>query len=170
MKLPNVYNYGTLFAFSGLDGENEHNNDFCGVTMPTPVTIRFDAKTPVSLHCAVKSAQMNTVLSDMIESDEVLLLFADKHTVLGRSSARVSVFAEGIEAKPLDGADVLAADGFAYALLTDGERFAFCRKATAEEAIAAGKVDMVVSLVNALYLLQVNVLDGMEQSFGCQVI
>ena len=35
---------------------------------------------------------------------------------------------------------------------------------------SAGKVDMVVSLINALYLLQVNVLDSAESSFGCQVI
>lgn len=35
---------------------------------------------------------------------------------------------------------------------------------------SAGKVDMVVSVINALYLLQVDVLDGMEQCFGCQVI
>ena len=139
MKLPNVYNYGTLFAFSGLDGENEHKNDFCGVTMQTPVTIRFDATTPVSLHCAVKNAQMDTVLSDMIESEELLLLFADKHTVLGRCSAPVSLFAEGIKVKPLDGAKVLCADGFAYALFTEGERFAFCREASAERAIAAAK-------------------------------
>lgn len=35
---------------------------------------------------------------------------------------------------------------------------------------SAGKVDMVVSIINALYLLQVNVLDSMEQGFGCQII
>lgn len=35
---------------------------------------------------------------------------------------------------------------------------------------SAGKVDMVVSLINALFLLQVNVLDNMDQGFGCQVI
>lgn len=34
---------------------------------------------------------------------------------------------------------------------------------------SAGKVDMVVSIINALYLLQVNVLDGYED-FGIQVI
>ncbi len=34
---------------------------------------------------------------------------------------------------------------------------------------SAGKVDMVVSLINALYLLQVNVLDAMESDFGCQI-
>lgn len=35
---------------------------------------------------------------------------------------------------------------------------------------SAGKVDMVVSLINALFLLQVNVLDNMEEGFGCQII
>lgn len=35
---------------------------------------------------------------------------------------------------------------------------------------SAGKVDMVVSIINALYLLQVNVIDSMESGFGCQVI
>lgn len=33
-----------------------------------------------------------------------------------------------------------------------------------------GKVDMVVSLINALYLLQVNVLDNATDDFGCQII
>lgn len=35
---------------------------------------------------------------------------------------------------------------------------------------SSGKVDMVVSLINALYLLQVNVLDQCENDFGCQII
>lgn len=35
---------------------------------------------------------------------------------------------------------------------------------------SAGKVDMVVSIINALFLLQVDVLDNMGDGFGCQVI
>lgn len=35
---------------------------------------------------------------------------------------------------------------------------------------SAGKVDMVVSLINAVFLLQVNVLDQLDNIFGCQVI
>lgn len=35
---------------------------------------------------------------------------------------------------------------------------------------SAGKVDMVVSLINAIFLLQVNVLDNIEEDFGCQII
>ena len=35
---------------------------------------------------------------------------------------------------------------------------------------SAGKVDMVVSLINAVYLLQVNVLDNIGKNFGCQII
>lgn len=34
---------------------------------------------------------------------------------------------------------------------------------------SAGKVDMVVSLINAIFLLQVNVLDQQEQNWGCQI-
>lgn len=35
---------------------------------------------------------------------------------------------------------------------------------------SAGKVDMVVSIINALFLLQVNELDNAAENFGCQVI
>ncbi|WP_296613238.1 terminase TerL endonuclease subunit [Ruminococcus sp.] len=35
---------------------------------------------------------------------------------------------------------------------------------------SAGKVDMVVSIINALFLLQVNELDNVGSDFGCQVI
>ncbi len=35
---------------------------------------------------------------------------------------------------------------------------------------SAGKVDMVVSIINALFLLQVDVLDNMGDGFGCQII
>lgn len=35
---------------------------------------------------------------------------------------------------------------------------------------SAGKVDMVVSLINAIYLLQVNELDNAGSDFGCQEI
>lgn len=34
---------------------------------------------------------------------------------------------------------------------------------------STGKVDMVVSLINAIFLLQVNVLDQQEQNWGCQI-
>ncbi|MCM1008993.1 MAG: terminase large subunit [Ruminococcus flavefaciens] len=35
---------------------------------------------------------------------------------------------------------------------------------------SCGKVDMVVSLINAIYLLQLNELDAVENDFGCQEI
>lgn len=35
---------------------------------------------------------------------------------------------------------------------------------------SAGKVDMVISIINAMFLLQVNELDNAEQNFGCQII
>lgn len=35
---------------------------------------------------------------------------------------------------------------------------------------SSGKVDMVVSVINAMFLLQVNVLDQLRNDFGCQII
>lgn len=35
---------------------------------------------------------------------------------------------------------------------------------------SSGKVDMVVSVINAMFLLQVNVLDQLGNDFGCQII
>ena len=43
MRLPNHYNYGSLFAYSGIDGENLHKDDFVGMLMHQPVSVRFDA-------------------------------------------------------------------------------------------------------------------------------
>ncbi len=139
MKLPNKYCYGTLFGFSGLDGENDHNGDFIAMTMRRPVSLRFDAKTPVTLAIALEDTQMDFVLSDALQSRELLLVFADKTTVLGRTTAPVTSFAEGAEALETGGAQVLLCNGFAYALFVQGDRFAFCRAETAKAAAAAAK-------------------------------
>ena len=77
MRLPNHYNYGALFACSGIDGENLHKNDFVGMLMHQPVQVRFDAANPVTLSVDVNSDRMTVVLSDVLQSDELLLVFVD---------------------------------------------------------------------------------------------
>lgn len=141
MKLPNHYNYGALFAFSGINGENSHMQDFAGMLMQTPVQIRFDAKTnPVTLAVDVTADNMDFVLSDVLQSEELLLVFADKTTVLGKTTRPVRMFAaQGAETEVLDNVQLLCADGWGYALFVQGERFAFCREATAEAAAQAAK-------------------------------
>ena len=108
MKLPDRYNYGTLFGFSGLAGENRHVDDFIGMLMPQPVTVRFDAKIPVRLSVPMPDAKMRLVLSDVLEGDGLLLVFADRNTVLGRSSVQPQISADGpADSEISDGAQVL---------------------------------------------------------------
>ena len=67
MKLPDIYSYGQLFAFSGIDGINCHNDDFAGMLMPQKITIRFDFENPVFLSIPY------------IEKMKLLLLFSTLH-------------------------------------------------------------------------------------------
>jgi hypothetical protein len=49
MKMHNHYNYGQLFCFSGLDGETSRTDDFVGMMMEEPITIRFHFDSDVTL-------------------------------------------------------------------------------------------------------------------------
>lgn len=49
MKLHNKYSYGQIFAFSGIDGVCDYNDDFVGVQMYEPINIRFHFKKTVTL-------------------------------------------------------------------------------------------------------------------------
>lgn len=147
MKLPDRYNYGTLFGFSGLAGENRHVDDFIGMLMPQPVTVRFDAKIPVRLSVPMPDAKMRLVLSDVLEGDGLLLVFADRNTVLGRSSVQPQISADGpADSEISDGAQVLSCNGFCYALCIDGERFAFCRASSVPDAVAAAKEKLALDI------------------------
>ena len=146
MKLPNRYNYGTLFGFSGLAGENSHDDDFIGMLMPQPVTVRFEAMIPVTLFVPVSGAELDFVLSDVLQSEDLLLVFADQTTVLGRSKNEPKISAEGVELQTLNGADVLSCNDFCYALFTEGERFALCRAESAQKAVAAAKEKIALDI------------------------
>ena len=147
MRLPDHYNYGSLFAFSGIDGENLHKNDFVGMLMHQPVQIRFDAANPVTLSVDVNSDRMTVVLSDVLQSDELLLIFADKTTVIGRTNCRVRIStAVRCALQTRRGAQLLQANGFCYALLVQGDRFVFCREKTAPLALAAAQEKLALDI------------------------
>ncbi len=151
MNLPHKYNYGSLFGFSGIDGENLHKNDFVGMLMHQPVQIRFDASNPVTLAVDVNSDKMRVVLSDALQSDELLLVFADKTTVIGRTRCRVRIStAVRCALQTRRGAQLLQANGFCYALLTQGDRFVFCREKTAALALAAAQEKLALD-IDAIY-------------------
>ena len=140
MNLPDKYAYGCLFAMSGVDAVNEHADDFCGMLMPCPVTVRFDADNPVSLHIPVDSkTRFEYVLCDILRGDGVLLAFADCNTVIGRSESEPEILAESADTYACGGARIIAANGFYYALVTDGDSFALCRARSEKNAISGAK-------------------------------
>lgn len=152
MRLPNQYNYGALFAYSGIDGENLHKDDFVGMLMHKPVSVRFDAKNPVTLSVDVTSSNMRVILSDALQSDELLLFFADKTTVIGKTTCRVQISTDvrcAIQTR--HSARLLQANGFCYALLVRGDRFAFCREKTAPRALAAAEEKIALD-IDALFM------------------
>ena len=84
MKLHDKYSYGQLFCFSGLEGETSRNDDFVGMLMDEPITIRFHLETPVIFKAELKGAVFHAVTGDMLCGDGFLIAFTSKNTVVGK--------------------------------------------------------------------------------------
>lgn len=94
MKLHNTYSYGQLFCFSGLDGQTSRRNDFVGMFMSQPVTVRFHFETTVTLHFDLPDAEFSAVTGDMLDGDDLLALFVNCHTIVGKSRVLPTFWAE----------------------------------------------------------------------------
>ena len=140
MKFPDYYGYGQLFAFSGIDGENSHDEDFAGMLMPEKISIRFEAPDAVTLYAPCDTEKFDAVFSDVITGGGVRIVFYDKNTVLGYYENEITMFSEKNAAvKETGDARILTADGFCYCLLTAGGRFAFCREKSEGAALTSAK-------------------------------
>lgn len=91
MKLPNVYGYGGLFAYSGIDGINSYLFDVVGVLMKEPISIRFEFKQNwYKLNFDIKGEiDYKVVSNDMIEAEtekgNFFISFLNYNTIIGRS-------------------------------------------------------------------------------------
>lgn len=95
MNLHNHYNYGQLFCFSGLDGETSRNNDFVGMLLEEPLTVRFHFDNAVTLRIPLPSnAIFKAITGDMIEGENVFVSFLDKDTVVGKAPVKPIVLTE----------------------------------------------------------------------------
>ena len=165
MRLPDTYNYGTLFAYSGLAGDNDYGDaDFAAITMPQPISLRFDAADPVTLHLPVDNTQMDFVLSDVLQCRQALVVFADKETVIGRSANRPQLFAQTATTETAKDLQLLCANGFCYALLWCNGRFALCRAKTAADATEKAQA----SLQRDPYALRDQILDYYNEKPRCR--
>lgn len=96
INLHNQYGYGQLFCFSGLEGETSRNNDFVGMFLDDPITIRFHFDEAVTLQIPLpQSADFKAVTGDMIEGENFSVVFVDKDTVGGKVPVMPIVLTEG---------------------------------------------------------------------------
>jgi len=95
MRLNNIYGYGQLFCYSGLDGETSYKKDLVGMCMQKTIQIRFNFFNPVSLYLPLEQKlKFSAVTGDMIDCDKCLILFASKNTIIGKSTVKPTIFSE----------------------------------------------------------------------------
>ena len=90
MKLNNIWGYGQLFGFSGLDGPNRYYNDFIGTLTNRKIEIRFELQEWIKVYFPVKGrVKFNAITGDMIDAKtqegEFFITFADMDTLVGYS-------------------------------------------------------------------------------------
>ncbi len=95
MKLHNQYGYGQLFCFSGLDGETSRNDDFVGMFLSEPITIRFHFDSTVTLKLPLdENAVFNAVTGDVLVGNDFLVGFINRRTIVGKSAKKPIVLTE----------------------------------------------------------------------------
>ena len=88
MKLNNIWGYGQLFGYSGIDGQNRFQNDFVGTLTAKKIGIRFELTEWVKVYFPVKgSVEFHAITGDMIDAEtkdgSVFITFADCDTLVG---------------------------------------------------------------------------------------
>lgn len=88
MKLNNIWGYGQLFGYSGLDGINRYSNDFIGTLTAKKIGIRFELRQWIKVIFPVKGrVKFRAVTGDMIDAQtadgDVFITFADADTLVG---------------------------------------------------------------------------------------
>ena len=88
MKLNNIWGYGQLFGYSGVDGMNRFQNDFIGTLTSRQIEIRFELTEWVKVYFPVKGqVTFRAITGDMIDAEtedgNVFVTFADCDTLVG---------------------------------------------------------------------------------------
>lgn len=101
MEFHNIYGYGQLFCFSGLDGETCYEDDFTGMLMDEPIKIRFHFKPTLTLSIPLKEGDcFNGIAGDFLDGKGFFISFKDSHTIVGKTIYEPRIEDEkGIEIK-----------------------------------------------------------------------
>ncbi len=90
MKLNNIWGYGQLFGFSGIDGKTRYYNDFVGTLTSKKIEIRFELRDWIKVYFPVKGRiKFNAITGDMIDAHtadgEFFITFASSDSLVGYS-------------------------------------------------------------------------------------
>jgi glycogen debranching enzyme len=112
MKLNNIWGYGQLFGYSGVDGQNRYDNDFVGTLTNRKIEIRFELQEWVKVFFPVKGrVKFNAITGDMIDAKtrdgDFFITFADMDTLVGYSPVEPKIiFSKKAEYRKSFGVDV----------------------------------------------------------------
>ncbi len=91
MKMHDIWGYGQLFGFSGLDGVNRHQDDFIGTLTAEKIGVRFEASDWVVVKFPVgENVEFKGILGDLIDAvidgeNPFVMTFAENDTLVGYS-------------------------------------------------------------------------------------
>ena len=99
MKLNNIWGYGQLFGYSGIDGVNRYYNDFIGTLAAKKIGVRFELKQWIKVHFPIKGKiKFHAITGDMIDAQtqdgSFFMTFADADTLVGYSPVLPDVSGE----------------------------------------------------------------------------
>lgn len=90
MKLNNIWGYGQLFGYSGLDGKNRYFNDFIGTLTRRKIEIRFELRQWIKIFFPVNGrVKFKAITGDMIDAStkdgDFFITFFDADSIVGYS-------------------------------------------------------------------------------------
>lgn len=104
MIIHDIYSYGQLFCFSGLEGETSRNDDFVGMLMEDPITIRFHFESTLSLRIPLdKKIKFEAVTGDILDGENVFVAFLDRRTIVGKTPVKPLILTENESKTEEDG-------------------------------------------------------------------
>ena len=134
MKLNNIWGYGQLFGFSGIDGVNRWANDFVGTLTEEKIGIRFELKEWIKVVFPIKGEiKFRAITGDMIDAEteegDFFLTFATADALVGYSPVLPEFIGQkGIESGKTWGTDVWHTmfDWMALQYRKEGNLYKFC--------------------------------------------
>lgn len=154
MELSDIYGYGQLFAFSGIDGETDAQDDFVGMLKERPIEIRLELKQPLSVFIPVsEKVKFSAVMNDFLQTEdcgkEISVVWADAATIIGKSDITVQILSDNYIRMQVGETSVYQYEGRFVGFAQKGSRFAvaYGRDATQVCQSVADGLNLDVSVV-----------------------